>query len=1248
MACWGGKDQIAKALLENRALVNLPSFSGETPLLLASQHGYGSVVEVLMKRNADPTIRNNDLESPLDLACQFGHTAVVRFLLMRGEVIHMLRDRNADVRYKKPLHIAAKGGHGDVIRLLIESGADVNDESAQGTALHLAALYGKVDVVKSLLEAGADVRSKNKKNLTPLDMVNQFTTSRAGIEIKQLLREAAGERVVYARAVSDHINVYDPTCLRFKAGETITVLEQNEDGWWKGSVLDGHEETLGFFPAKAVKMISKLRDTQSLGSISSSSNSSISSAPTSKEASQQPTSPPRGMKDSRQPVGVVPIGSFEVLTLASGQAQDQRKAVNIPRLNSFKKGSNQQQRTRKIISYEETQEENANAVNITQCNSMDISTDSGLGSHGDTTEQNHSCDILPPHVATQPIKPFEPSVYDPVPPLRIKSSQRKSNPHIPSNQPAVSDGDGQHDVVPASPTNYADICVKSNSEEAPISPMNASAVANEYSQVYVTDSYIGEEHNAVASNLAPVSARRVPQKEFAENYERMNFAEESLRYSRSPEEKSSLKMESQARGYEDMTGKNSLVDESFPSPPLLPLKCQPCDYDDSEIPQPPPKKIESRAIQRRQDSYENVKPKHIVPVHAQNPFDKHSNKDRKGSSQDPAAGYGDYQNYKPPNADAACLQRSNTYENYRPADDGRDKVMRSLTVAEKPPQRMPKTRPVPLPPKLNRRDSQEPVTPNPVSPAEASSSSPFFCNMNLDELPEDEKELLSWLIELKLPQYFSNFQLEGYDMISIQGISPEDLASLNITKAGHKKKLLSEITKLTPSTKLPNYKPDDVGVWLGLIGLRIYEENFIEGGFDDMDFIKDLDLSDLEMIDIKKRGHQKKVLQAVQRLSDIELTADLDRVVGVATPTQPATSSFGHLQDPLKDESKLRSFGNSVQRSSRETSRDAPPPPMPAVDKGFLSTYTNFPPPFETESLPFSHAPQRPVPPKAPSCFTQSANKPRVSAEVVQSISRERAMTSPNVPKPKPKPKPGQNRGQVRTASEYHGNESSSKSIVLPSKPMPPNVTNAQINGDNQDDVTVSSSRDFWKHHQQEKQQTNTAKIIPTNTQSSSSNPVKPVTSPRPLPKPKPKPVILERDGTDQPSSPNQPIGSGSKTPGAIPKKVPPPAPPRRDSMKEKTTEVPSHGPNNGTCDRSRTMSGPLDEKIRLAFRDKKHGQSRIPPSTSDAVMEEKGEEETETSPAKVIVKELEATDSIMADIDNMIADFTNELDSMF
>ena len=50
----------------------------------------------------------------------------------------------------------------------------------------------------------------------------------------------------------------------------------------------------------------------------------------------------------------------------------------------------------------------------------------------------------------------------------------------------------------------------------------------------------------------------------------------------------------------------------------------------------------------------------------------------------------------------------------------------------------------------------------------------------------------------------------------------------------------------------------DVYSWLCQLKLEVYEQNFVEGGFDDIDFLKDIDKSDLEMIEIKKIGHQKK------------------------------------------------------------------------------------------------------------------------------------------------------------------------------------------------------------------------------------------------------------------------------------------------------------------------------------------------------------------------------------------------------
>ncbi|XP_065066135.1 caskin-2-like isoform X2 [Rhopilema esculentum] len=1234
MAAWSGKDKIVKTLLENRALVNLPSFGGETPLLLASQHGHGGVVEVLMKHNADPSIRNNNLESPLDLACQFGHTAVVRCLLMRGEMVQMLRERQTDPRYKQPLHLAGKGGHADVVRLLIENGSDVNEQSPQGTCLHLAALYGKVEVVKLLLEVGADVRAINNKNMTPLDMVNQYTKSNASIEIKQLLREAAGEHVVFATAVSNHINVYDETSLSFKAGDTVMVLEQNEDGRWKGSVNDGKAERTGYFPSKSVSIISKKRETQSLGSLSSSSDSSVNSALSGKDGNQPIKSPSRRMTESNKPVGVVPVGTYEVLTLAPTLSPDSKKPPNIPRLNSFKKDSKTASAQRQKIQARE--EFSASGSLSNRSSSADTSNDSGIHSRLSGTIVEATYDAVPGH----PRLSMEANVYDAVPQPALKSP-RIFPTQSPFEQHEPTDQDKQRTTnYPG--TNYAEIAFKNGGSPGPDSM--AQKTKPNYADVYIAD----QRSNEFGQNGPRIhsEARTIPgtstgnrHLECAGEKEKMDLNEELLsRMGRTPEEKASLRSTSMAFGYEDMQGHS--MEEPFPSPPPpLPLKNQ----ASAEIPPSPPKKIESRIIHHRQDNYENVQPRQFVPVHVQNPFDFATKDQLQEMPNLQSEPYVDYENYMPPTATMPANSPSN-YENFFPSSQEAQKP-RSATVAAK--SDWSTTRPVPLPPKMNRKSCQEPFSP--IAPTD-SVKTPFLCQLNMDEKTQDEKELLSWLIDLKLPQYFQNFHSEGYDMISVRGVTPEDLTTIGITKAGHRKKLLSEITKLGPSPRLPTHKPAEVGQWLTLLDLAAYESNFIEGGFDEMDFIKDLDLSDLEMIEIKKKGHQKKLLLAVQKLSDVELTAELDAVVAVSksdspvsktqAPRKPAKrlderaepSSLQGITPPSLKPLKPIATANhtltppaeEIEESTREFSFPAPPPAN-ELESAFLLNRDNLPPPSGKESSNPAGEPNVPTPPKAP----VRAQTQKVNQSVNQEAPRPRLRTSsqPVAPKPKPKPRPAQNVGQVRTASEYHANEA--PAVIKPTTPQKPNLKAASE--DSESAVTASRSRDFWLQNQQQPQPPSQAAVTPTRTKSISG--IKPLPAQRPNTMP---------DAESPAKTPPEPL---TRKPSL--KKVPPPTPPRRDSMSSKKPEAAHDSSQNGNestlAERSRTFSGPLDEKIRETFRGKatKHTPVNV------AIPEQAPEEKPDSSKSK-IDEELAATDSIMADIDDMIADFTNQLDSMF
>uniref|UniRef100_UPI00398E6005 caskin-2-like isoform X2 n=1 Tax=Pristiophorus japonicus TaxID=55135 RepID=UPI00398E6005 len=259
-AAWQGKVEPVRLLLRAGAVVNMASQDGQIPLHLAAQYGHYEVSEMLLQHQSNPCIINKAKKTPLDLACEFGRLKVAQLLLNSNMCVALLEGQSkdsADANFTTPLHLAAKNGHKDIIRLLIKAGIDANRVAKTGTALHEAALCGKTEVVRLLLDAGIDVNIRNTYNQTALDIVNQFTTSQASKEIKQLLREASG--ILQVRALKDYWNIHDPTSLNIRAGDVIMVLEQHADGRWKGHIHDSQKGTdrVGYFPPSIVEVISR-------------------------------------------------------------------------------------------------------------------------------------------------------------------------------------------------------------------------------------------------------------------------------------------------------------------------------------------------------------------------------------------------------------------------------------------------------------------------------------------------------------------------------------------------------------------------------------------------------------------------------------------------------------------------------------------------------------------------------------------------------------------------------------------------------------------------------------------------------------------------------------------------------------------------------------------------------------------------------------------------------------------------------
>jgi ankyrin repeat protein len=99
--------------------------------------------------------QGGDYGSALHAASAEGHKQIVKLLLEKGADVNVQGGH-----YGSALQAASVRDHEEVVKLLLEKGADVNAQSGDyGSALHAALARGHEEIVKLLLSkgAGADV-----------------------------------------------------------------------------------------------------------------------------------------------------------------------------------------------------------------------------------------------------------------------------------------------------------------------------------------------------------------------------------------------------------------------------------------------------------------------------------------------------------------------------------------------------------------------------------------------------------------------------------------------------------------------------------------------------------------------------------------------------------------------------------------------------------------------------------------------------------------------------------------------------------------------------------------------------------------------------------------------------------------------------------------------------------------------------------------------------------------------------------
>ncbi|MCE5316168.1 MAG: ankyrin repeat domain-containing protein [Parachlamydia sp.] len=176
-------DHEAAIALIGTADINKADRDGNTPLHIAAKSGAISTMKCLSSYGADIALTNKSGETAWQLAFRGADVPTMKKLLRSGifsslyvkgddaagikAFLQATGDINStDLMGSTPLHMAARRGNLDAIRILIEAGADVHKPNQYGqTALFYA---GESQTSEVLIQNGSDVNTVDRDNGTPL------------------------------------------------------------------------------------------------------------------------------------------------------------------------------------------------------------------------------------------------------------------------------------------------------------------------------------------------------------------------------------------------------------------------------------------------------------------------------------------------------------------------------------------------------------------------------------------------------------------------------------------------------------------------------------------------------------------------------------------------------------------------------------------------------------------------------------------------------------------------------------------------------------------------------------------------------------------------------------------------------------------------------------------------------------------------------------------------------------------------
>jgi len=168
---------VARLLIDRGAGVDAKAKAGMTPLHIAAGNDAHEMVQLLIERGAYVWARSDRGLVPVDYAISknAGNAAMLLVnKVFEGRPIPRYNRVSGGLslsRYARItlLHLAAWNNEHELVKLLLEFGADVNAKNIRGwMPLHIAVQENAAEAARLLIEHGASVNAKDEDGLTPL------------------------------------------------------------------------------------------------------------------------------------------------------------------------------------------------------------------------------------------------------------------------------------------------------------------------------------------------------------------------------------------------------------------------------------------------------------------------------------------------------------------------------------------------------------------------------------------------------------------------------------------------------------------------------------------------------------------------------------------------------------------------------------------------------------------------------------------------------------------------------------------------------------------------------------------------------------------------------------------------------------------------------------------------------------------------------------------------------------------------